>query len=147
MTVSAEYEIVFSKGYAITLHDDNQFKDLIQPSGIEKTIIKEGQNPQDYKSQSIPGKIKTIQGAEIKSGDCLVRVMLDITVESDTKEIIKRNLELILPVSIEQLPGPNWLCIDFGTSAISVGKGSGQNIYNIPLQNITKNGDKSLAEY
>ena len=48
-----------------------------------------------------------------------------------------------MPVELERLPGSNWLCIDFGTSAIAAAVGGGvyESVRIVPLQNVSVRKD------
>ena len=126
----------------IVLPGDENFQE--EPETIE---IKEGQISETRDIKFNPEWIKMIQGAIVEPDKISAKIRLEITIKLDTGEIIQRPLEIEIPLYLEQLAGRNWLCIDFGTSAIAVAKGSDENIYSLPLQAITKNGDESLANY
>lgn len=98
-----------------------------------------------------PASIARIRGAIVDPGHVRARVSLDITVRPDSlvpgsPKQFTRRLEVHVPLSFEQLPGRNYLAIDFGTSAVAAaaGHGSGDaDVHLIPLQKIigTEEGD------
>jgi hypothetical protein len=58
-------------------------------------------------------------------------------------------LDIHVPIGLEKLPHQNWLCIDFGTSAIVAAIGTGNEPYFLPLQKLVadQNPALNLEEY
>jgi hypothetical protein len=91
--------------------------------------------------------IEKIKSAVIPADKFQARVTLDITVTDDEGRAVKRPaLNFVIPIRLEQLPGHNWLCIDFGTSAIAAALGTAGGVRPIPLQDLKPQGGLSLAE-
>lgn len=85
--------------------------------------VQEGDPSQtlDLQIETVP--IESIDGARITADQCRAEVELQILVRDDQGEESRRSLRLSVPVVLERLPSPNWLCIDFGTSAIAAALG------------------------
>lgn len=140
---------------SIRVAPGQHFEDLIsvyRDDDIDvKTIeVKESDRPKTREIRIQPGIIEKIQGAVIEANKLSAHITLDIVVFDDQKrERHHRTLNVVVPLRLEQLPGKNWLCIDFGTSAIAVAIGTGAEggITYLPLQNISKPGGASLADY
>jgi hypothetical protein len=100
--------------------------------------LNEGDAAQTRVVRLFPGLVSGIDGAIISSENLRAEVKLAINVHPDQGEDFQRELSVVIPLSLEQLPSPNWLCIDYGTSAIAAAFGSGQEerILPIPLQEI-----------
>lgn len=109
--------------------------------------VNEGDAPQIRDVRFDPGLIQRIIGARIQHERLGVEIDLKIHVLTDQGEETRRELKFRLPVRLEQLPGLNWLAIDFGTSAIAAALGAGGGIVPIPLQEIKVEGGISLGEY
>ncbi|MCP4697966.1 MAG: hypothetical protein GY862_14105 [Gammaproteobacteria bacterium] len=62
----------------------------------------------------------------------------------DQKRQTRRQLRIRMPVGLEKLPHPAWLCIDFGTSAIMAAIGAGNTIMPLPLQRIVSESNPYL---
>lgn len=110
--------------------------------------LNEGDAPQTRDIRFDPSLITSIKGARIESQNFSVEVELRIHVRTDQGEESHRKLIIAIPLGLEQMPGENWLAIDFGTSAISAALGTGGRILPIPLQNLKlDDGGTSLGEY
>ncbi len=109
--------------------------------------VNEGEAPQTRDVRFDPGLIERITGARIASEFFGVEIGLKIHVRTDQGDGFRRELKLRIPLGLEQLPGLNWLAIDFGTSAIAVALGTGDKIMPIPLQEIKVDGGISLGDY
>lgn len=93
--------------------------------------------------------ISNIVSAKIPADQFAVVIQLAISVVNDQGEKSERTLSLIIPTTLEQRPGRQWLAIDFGTSAISAALGAGrdENVMMVPLQTIAAGAGRSLAQY
>lgn len=138
---------------AIHLSDGRQIDELLGVYDVDERSarihIKEGENCQTRSVRFFAGLITHIDGAVVSDAKLRMEVRLGIHVRSDQGEDTQRELRLIIPLGLEQMPSPNWLCIDYGTSAIAAAFGSGEEeqILPIPLQEITGKDDISLATY
>jgi hypothetical protein len=110
-------------------------------------MIKEGEPPQKRSLYLRPAVISRIVSARIEAHKLAAEVRLDVRVVNDRKEVTRRTLTVVVPINLEQLPGPNWLAIDFGTSAISAALGHGDSVMMIPLQNVAVEGGRSFAQH
>ena len=120
---------------------------ILVPEGLKL----EGQNPQIREIRLFPasGLIERIPTARIEADALAVEVQLAIRVRDDQGNETTHSLKILLPLSLEQLPGENWLAIDFGTSAITAAIGTGRpdGVTLIPLQEINVPGGRSFAQY
>ncbi|HKQ06947.1 MAG TPA: hypothetical protein VJ464_17590 [Blastocatellia bacterium] len=116
-----------------------------------RVAVGEGEPAESRTVRIHPGHISRIVGARIGTDKIAAKIHLAIEVRGDQEsEPSKRSLTILLPLCFEQLPGANWLAIDFGTSAISAAWGSGRrdSVKLIPLQEVkVKGGQRSLAEH
>jgi hypothetical protein len=105
--------------------------------------VKEGEPPQTLDLHIEPAPIESIDGARIPSDQCRAEVELQILVRDDRGEESRRSLRLSVPMELERLPSPNWLCIDFGTSAIAAALGDSvtDSFVTIRLQDTVVNSD------
>lgn len=113
--------------------------------GAPQFRVRDGGSPQILDLKIEPGHIERIDGAVIEAGKCHAEVSLQVLVRDDRGRESKRALRLRLPLELERLPGSNWLCIDFGTSAIAVAVGSGvhDSFKMVPLQDVPVRQDGS----
>jgi hypothetical protein len=111
--------------------------------------IKEGDEPRALDLRLEPAHIESIDGARIPAEQCRAEVDLDILVRDDRGEETRRTLRLSVPLELERLPGPNWLAIDFGTSAIAAALGSAidDRFTTIRLQDVPVRMDDSTMTY
>lgn len=111
--------------------------------------VREGGERQRRIIRFFPDFINGIDGAIVSSEKLSAEVKLAIHVRTDSGEDSHRELCIVVPLGLEQLPGLNWLCIDYGTSAIAAAFGSGEEgkILPIPLQEIKGKDTVSLATY
>lgn len=108
-----------------------------------------GRNPQVRDVRFNPGYIEKIPTARISAEHLSAEVKLAILVRTDQGETVERKLTILVPLTLEQLPGLNWLAIDFGTSAITAALGTGRQdgAMLIPLQQIKVANGRSFAEF
>lgn len=112
--------------------------------------IGEGDAPQTRDIRIQPGLISKVQGAVVPADKLAARIRLDILVRDDFgRERRRAALYIHMPLKLEQLPGSNWLCIDFGTSAITAALGTGREggVTLLPLQEIHLPGGPSFSKY
>ncbi|MBL8152084.1 MAG: hypothetical protein JNN15_19355, partial [Blastocatellia bacterium] len=111
-------------------------KNKLQNSPI---VVKEGEKSVKVDIRLNPSFIEKIEGTVISADKCRAEIKLFIAIYShEGHKTADRELLLKIPLHLEQLPGSNWLCIDFGTSSIAAafgieGKEEGKII---DLQNI-----------
>lgn len=115
---------------------------------LQEVRVGAGGDPQALDVRIDHSLIEKIQSAVIPPEKFEARVILDITVTDDEGRAVKRPaLNFVIPLGLEQRPGRNWLCIDFGTSAIAAALGTASGVRPIPLQDLKPRGGQSLAEY
>lgn len=109
--------------------------------------IAEGEKDESRLVRFSPGFISGIDGAVVPSDQLKAEVRLAIHVHTDQGEDIRRELCIAIPLGLELRPNPNWLCIDYGTSAIAAAFGSGEEEHIVPirLQEIRGNDNHSFA--
>ena len=136
---------------AIEMENGRPLEDLVEVYDFKvrksDITIRAGEPVQTRAIKLFPGKISRIFSGRIKAEDIAAEIMLDINVVDGQGGVKHRTLTVVIPFSIEQLPGLNWLAIDFGTSAISAALGSGESAMMVPLQDITVTGGLSLARH
>lgn len=117
--------------------------------GASKVLVNEGNEPQLRTVKISPSLISHIQGAVVPAENFRGSVRLKIYVRTDQGEESRRELNIVMPIRLEKMPNPNWLCIDYGTSAIAAAFGTGaeDQILPIPLQDIKGRDAYSLAEF
>jgi hypothetical protein len=69
------------------------------------------------------GVIECIKTGRITDDRSTVVLHINCTVVTDQGETLTRRVELHQPLALEQAPKRDWLCIDFGTSAIAAAVG------------------------
>ncbi|HEX7333452.1 MAG TPA: hypothetical protein VF290_18250, partial [Pyrinomonadaceae bacterium] len=111
--------------------------------------VREGAAQEIRTVRFFPGLIERVEGAVISPEHLTAEVKLAIRVVTDQGEETCRELRVMVPLGLEQLPSPNWLCVDYGTSAIAAAFGSGgeERIVPIPLQEIRGDIDLSFEGY
>ena len=138
---------------SIELDGDYKLDDILGiydfNTSSHRAVVKEGDPPESRALRLQTEIISRIISARIEAERLRAEVRLSIRVVDDQGVETRRSLSVIVPFSLEQLPGLNWLAIDFGTSAISaaLGAGRGDKVMMIPLQDITVPGGRSLAQY
>lgn len=110
--------------------------------------VAEGEPAQKRSVRVHSGIIRKITSAIIPAEKLWARVNLDILLTDDNEKETQRSLTFKVPLGLEQLPGLNWLCIDFGTSAIAAAMGTGQldGIDTIPLQDLKPPGGQTYVD-
>jgi len=120
-------------------------RDVLQP----QITVREGDKAQSRAVRIHPGYISRIDSGRIEAGKLAAEINLAIRVSDDQGKESQRAMTILIPLTLEQLPGLNWLAIDFGTSAIAAALGTGRadGVMMIPLQEITVKGGRSFSEY
>lgn len=132
----------YSRGDLMTMEVD-----AASSSRPESVEVYEGDDPATCTLFFHPERIRQIDGARITADDLEIRLTVDVTVTDDQGDTRRRDpFTIVRPVEVEQLPGSNWLCVDFGTSAISVARGTGnpEELQLLPLQEI---GDRRSMSF
>ncbi|MFL6284974.1 MAG: Hsp70 family protein [Pyrinomonadaceae bacterium] len=115
-----------------------------------RVVIREGEAPRRITVKLFPSFISRIVGALIPAESFRAVVKLAVRVVTDDGTETRRPpLSLYVPLQLEQLPSPNWLCVDYGTSAIAAtwGTGGEDEMLPIPLQEIRGSDKRSYAEF
>lgn len=136
---------------AIEMDDGRTLEDLVAVYDFKApksdATIRAGEPEETRTIKLFPGNISRVFSGRIESEDIAVEITLDIKVVDGQGGVRQRTPTIVIPFSIEQLPGLNWLAIDFGTSAISAALGAGPSAMMIPLQDITVSDGLSLAKH
>ena len=146
-----------SSAAAGLLHLSGPSEDLLQlwdrgevvftPEGIP-IEIEEGQEPQRRSLRLDYSQIEHIDGARLRADQVCAIVTLELEVTDDQGQTTSCRVELAMALELEQLPGLNWLCIDFGTSAIAAAVGHPDDsaaFKMIDLQSVPLGKGKSFA--
>ncbi|WP_146191669.1 hypothetical protein [Azospirillum humicireducens] len=106
--------------------------------------VREGQ-PAERRAIVLDTKpIRSIEGGVLDMGLVSASVTVALEIVDDLGRKTERTLSIVVPLRLELQPSPNWLCIDFGTSAISVAHGRGDQVNVLQLQHIRQgSGDAS----
>lgn len=106
--------------------------------------IKEGQPAERLTIVLDTSPIRSIEGGVLDMGLVSASVTVSLEITDDRGTTTSRELSIVAPLRLELQPSPNWLCFDFGTSAISVAHGRGDRIDVLRLQQIRQgSGDES----
>lgn len=137
--------------HSIQMAEGRQLEDLVDIFDVKlrksSVTVRAGEPAQDLRINLLPGNISRIFSGRINHQDIAVEVMVHVNVDDGQGGSTQRELRVVVPFSIEQLPGLNWLAIDFGTSAITAALGAGDNVMMLPLQDITVENGRSLAKH
>jgi len=131
----------------VVLCDDNA-----RPQGGDLAIY-DGQAPALRQIHLYTPIIRSIVGGVLSANVAGVRAELRVIIQPEDAEPIERFLTLFMPVELEKLPHRNWLCIDFGTSAVAAAVGAGREVKFLNLQRVAEDGDaefkqgRNLADY
>ncbi len=134
---------------AITVGAGAKHNDLLgfrDPSGTVRRrleiVVSAGEPPADVELVFRVSPQTRIPGAVVESDACRALVRGSFAVADGQGGLSTRELSLVLPLRIEQLPDSAWLCIDFGTSAIAVALGSvsGRDLHSLDLQRVSWTG-------
>ncbi len=108
--------------------------------------INEGDAPKQVAVELHPNVIEDIRGGRTPDNQQIeVTATLAITIEDGQGHQRQHQLSIVAGIGLEKLPGDNWICIDFGTSAIAVATGTWRNYQLLPLQKlVSKQKDDSL---
>jgi hypothetical protein len=113
-----------------------------------QVAVGEGDAPWELELRFDPGQVESIDGTRLEPEACRAELDLDIRVRDDQGGVSQRQLTVRLALGLERLPGLNWLCIDFGTSAIAAAQGNGtfQGFRMIDLQQAPVNTDREQPQ-
>jgi len=113
--------------------------------GNEEIVINEGEPMEKILVQlDAATTIADIIGGRIKSENAPIEATLDISIQDDLGNQKQHQLTIVAPIGLEKLPHQNWLCIDFGTSAIVAAIGMGNKPYFLPLQKLVRDYNEYL---
>jgi hypothetical protein len=139
---------------AIKLHQGYQIKNSLhlittdyqgEFTGAETITVKEGEPVEKIVVQINAGQtIQDIVGGRIDTDSGSINAFLDIQIQDDDGQKRSHELSIVAPIGLEKRPHPNWLCIDFGTSAIAAAIGFQNRPYFLPLQKLVKEFDPAL---
>ncbi|RKZ62994.1 MAG: hypothetical protein DRR08_04585 [Candidatus Parabeggiatoa sp. nov. 2] len=139
---------------AIKLHQGYQIENSLhlitsdhqgEFNGDEMITVKEGEPDEKLVVQINAGQtIQDIVGGRIDTDSGSINAFLDIEIQDDDGQKRSHELTIVAPIGVEKLPHPNWLCIDFGTSAIVAAVGTQDKPYFLPLQKLVKEHDPAL---
>lgn len=136
---------------AIEMDDGRTLEDLIEiwdfKASNSSATIWAGEAAQTRTINMLTSRLSRIVSGRIEAEEIAAEIGLEIKVKDGQGGVNQRALKVVIPFSIEQLPGLNWLAIDFGTSAISAALGAGEQVMMIRLQDVTVPGGLSLAKY
>lgn len=138
---------------SIQLHSGQELEDLLRIYDVKvpqsKVQVEEGAPARSRQVYLLPEIISRIVSARIEADRIAAEIKVNIRVVDDEGNVTRRTFTVVIPLRLEQLPGLNWLAIDFGTSAISaaIGAGRGESVMMIPLQDITVEGGRSFAQH
>jgi len=101
------------------------------------------------------GAIKRLRDGRIEHEEATLVLGLDIEVVTDQGAKTRRRLSIRHPMGLEEAPRRDWLCVDFGTSAIAVavgrpswiGQGLGDAVELIDLQQVRQPDGSYLARF
>ncbi len=107
-------------------------------------FVREGEDPMILDLRLEPSQITGIDGAHVTADRCRVEVAVQVRVKGDHGDEETWTTTLVIPLDLEQLPGLNWICIDYGTSAIAVGAGTAgtDEFAMVPLQDLPVRSDR-----
>ncbi len=90
-------------------------------------------------------RIKSFEGG--RSPELTAQLILDISVRDELDEEGAQTrycVQVEVPFTLEKLPSPLWLAIDFGTSSISAAQGKADRVKIIDLQQVEDSSDRAL---
>lgn len=87
-------------------------------------------------------RIERLDNARLKTA--AADIHLAFTVDDGRDHVFEREVALTVPFTLEELAPPNWLCIDFGTSAIVAALGRGDDVIVLPLQSIDESDEEQV---
>lgn len=88
--------------------------------------------------------IRIIHDGIVPHDQCRAFININIRLIKEDYREDTRSLRVEIPLEIEQLPRGNWLAIHFGTSAVTVAYGQGEEIRLLPLQEVGNPSYKRL---
>jgi len=136
---------------SIEIEDGRTLDELIDVYDFKvpksEAAIRAGEPMQTRTVNLLTCHISRIISGRVEAEEIAAEITLDINVVDGQGGVSQRTLTVVIPFSIEQLPGLNWLAIDFGTSAISAALGAGPSVMMIPLQDVTVPDGLSFAKH
>ena len=112
---------------------------------VEEVTILEGQPARHLEVIVDPGKIDDLEQPELDNGCLVVTANLEIDIRDDEGHQTRRRLVVEVPVGFRLSPGPRWLAIDIGTSALAAAYGTvdRDELRVLDLQQVPAIGDSS----
>ena len=109
--------------------------------------VAEGEEAQERTIKLDGELVQKIDGARLAAEKVRAVLKLHVHIVDDKGGEKEWDVDLLAHVGIEKLPGLNWLCIDFGTSAIAaaLGRADGDVFHRLDLQNLEVAAGQSLA--
>lgn len=132
---------------ALHLLPEGEPSDIIE-FPTDRVLVREGEQPVNADAYFRSAPIASIDGGEIAADKCTVRIALQVEIRTDDGQVEKRSLAVELPLHLEQLPGPNVVVIDFGTSSIAAAVGTAGERNDKPLldlQHVPVHRNESVA--
>jgi hypothetical protein len=126
----------------------NHYQGVYQ--GNELITLMEGDPVESILVQLDPATtIEEIIGGRIDPDYGHIEATLNIEVQDDMGNQRYHQLDIHVSIGLEKLPHQNWLCIDFGTSAIVAAIGTSKEPYFLPLQKLipVQNPALNLEDY
>lgn len=116
-------------------------------------IVKEGEAAQWRTLRILPYLIDKIDEGLLPAKYCRLRLEVKVKAHYDMRAVAQESGEshtglILIPITFEQTPGPELLCIDFGTTAIAsaLGREDAHDVRVIDLQNIEVSSGVSFGE-
>lgn len=143
ISVTPQLNLADAARLAMEMADGSALNDLIQihdgsPQGAPSTFEVAADGSVVVRHIRIDTtNIRMIHGAVIPENEATLVVDIRTrVVDRDHRPLTEfREVTIAIPLAVEQLPEPNWLCIDFGTSAIAAAIGEGSTVAVLDLQN------------
>lgn len=122
---------------AIELEDGESLAAVVDESGVpigDRLSIADGDATRRLRVELATGVVRSIKDCVIEAGKIEARVEMRFDAVADDGASSTSEFTVAVPLRLEQLPQRNWLCIDFGTSAIAVAQGFEDEVEIIQLQ-------------
>ncbi|MCP4699058.1 MAG: hypothetical protein GY862_19730, partial [Gammaproteobacteria bacterium] len=142
----AKQTLKFKSGY-----DLGDFVKLLDDTNaeIDTFTVKEGGEDETCVIKLDTGIIEDVVGGRLEKEYAAIIVELDIWITDDKGDRTPHSFSIHAPVGLEKLPQRNWLCVDFGTSAIVAAEGAGNSIVLLPLQKVVRgnNPHRNIVDF